>query len=67
MSAAKNSVHPLRCSQSGCTAPATWKRQSWVLRLPDQPVCDDHVKFYKACGLRCTAITPNDKDERSDE
>ena len=49
----------VRCSQSGCTAPATWRRQSWGIRLPDQPVCDEHVKFYQACGLRCAPITPN--------
>lgn len=50
----------VRCSASGCNRPATWRRQSWVRNMRDQPVCDDHVGFYRACGLACTPIrTPN--------
>jgi len=44
------------CSQSGCKRPATWRRQSWVRNMADQPVCDEHVAFYRACGLACTPI-----------
>jgi len=44
------------CSASGCRRPATWRRQSWVRNMRDQPICDEHIGFYRACGLACTPI-----------
>jgi predicted RNA-binding Zn-ribbon protein involved in translation (DUF1610 family) len=46
----------VRCSERGCKNAATWSRQAWLSHSPDQPVCDDHVKFYRAQGLTCNRI-----------